>query len=412
MSTTGTNSSQNRLEKAMQALLVARRLQRDKLSLGADYVNIDGEDGDDNWFQPRGKEELSQNNQLSQIASQENSYILTGQQQFEAIAKVARWVENHPETEAMRTGYLALVESEGTIEQQQEAIRQTVNWLQFHPEAAAVREKYLILIGKAGTRQQQQEAIADSVTWLENHPQDRYVREQYLNLLEKVGTRQQQQEAIADSATWLQNHPQDRYVREQYLNLVGKVGTRQQQQEAVAETTIWLRSHPQDRYVREQYLTLVNQLAPATTSQSQPTNRVNLRQLQQVLASIGDAADTLLGTTPEARLAFRSRGADIWQNLYTLEIILDGQSVLLTIESRPEEDEKISIRVQLEPKSDQGYLPEALKLILITTEEVYEDQAGSVRELIEAVIPEFEPGESFTVQVTLGDASFTQDFEV
>jgi hypothetical protein len=191
------------------------------------------------------------------------------------------------------------------------------------------------------------------------------------------------------------------------------VGTREQQQRAVAETTIWLRSHPQDQYVREQYLTLVAQLGSATTP-AEPPRRINLRQLQQVLTSIGDAIDTLLGTTPEARLAFRSTSADRWQNIHSQEITLDGQTVLLTIKSRPEEEEKISIRVQLEPTSDEIYLPEELKLILLSPsgDVLYEDQAESARELIEVVLPDGEPGDSFTVQVALGDASVTEYFEV
>lgn len=415
MNNGSTNSSKNIIEKAMQALQVAQRLQQDKLSLGTDYVNL--ESGDDNWLETRGEEEdlLNEtNNELPQMASQENvSYTpLTRQQQQETIERVASWVQNHPDAMAVWTQYLTLVDSQGTLEQQQEAIRQTASWLASHLETATVREKYLILIGKVGTRQQQQEALAQTNDWLKSHPQDVYVREQYLALVGKVGTRQQHQKAIAEIATWLESHPEDRYVREQYLVLLGKVGTREQQQRAVAQTTIWLRSHPQDQYVREQYLTLVDKLASTTTSPSEPTSRVNLRQLQQVLGSIRDAVDTLLDTTPEARLAFRSTSADRWQNIHSQEITLDGQTVLLTIESRPEEEEKISIRVQLEPKSHETYLPDALKLILITLSEVYEDQAGSDRELIEAVIPEFEPGESFTIQVALGDASFTQDFEV
>jgi hypothetical protein len=416
MNNGSTNSSKNLIEKAMQALQVAQKLQRDKLSLGADYVNVEG--GDDNWLQTRGEEEdlLNEtNNEFPPMAREENfSYIpLTSQQQQEAIARVASWVQNHPDAVAVRTQYLTLVGTQGTLEQQQEAIRQTASWLASHLEASAVWEKYLILIGKVGTRQQQQEALAQTINWLQSHPQDVYVREQYLALVGKVGTGQQQQEAIVQTAMWLESHPEDRYVREQYLALVGKVGTREQQQRAVAETTIWLRSHPQDRYVREQYLTLIGKLGSTSTSESEPTRRINLRQLQQVLGSIGDAVDTLLGATPQAMLAFRSTTTDGWQkNMPSQGITLDGQTVLLTIESRPEEEDKISIRVQLEPTSDEIYLPEGLKLILITLSEVYEDQAGSDRELIEAVIPEFETGESFTIQVALSDASFTQDFEV
>ncbi|MER3494068.1 MAG: hypothetical protein C4323_18270 [Mastigocladus sp. ERB_26_2] len=402
----------------MTTLLVAQRLQRDKLALGADYLNTHSQSGDDDWFQNGLSDEdllREPNNQPSPMTSEDsfNYTLLTPQQQQEAIARVANLLQTQPETEALWVQYLTLVDSQGTLEQQQAAIRQTAAWLESHFEAPAAREKYLILVNIVGTTQQQQAALVETAQWLESHPEDTYVREQYLVLVENAGTRQQQQQAITQTTTWLQSHPEDRYVRGQYLAFIGEVGTQQQQQRAVAETTIWLRSHLQDQYVREQYLALVNRLSPTNIRQVEPTTRVNLRQLQQVLASIGDVLDTLIGNTTEANLAFRST-TGTWQELDLQEFPLYGQIVQLKIATRLEEDEKLSVRVQLQPTNNETYLPEGLQLILLSPsgDVLYEDQAESTRELMEVILPDGEPGDSFTAQIIFGDVSIAKDFEV
>ncbi|WP_180977194.1 DUF1822 family protein [Fischerella muscicola] len=338
---------------------------------------------------------------------------MTPQQQREAIARVANLLQTQPETEALWVQYLTLVDSQGTLEQQQAGIRQTAAWLESHFEAPAVREKYLILVNRVGTTQQQQAALVETAQWLESHPEDTYVREQYLVLVENAGTRQQQQQAINQTTTWLQSHPEDRYVRGQYLAFIGEVGTQQQQQRAVAETTIWLRSHLQDQYVREQYLALVNRLSPINIRQVEPTRRVNLRQLQQVLTSIGDVLDTLISNTTEANLAFRST-TGTWQELDLQEFPLYSQIVQLKIATRLEEDEKLSVRVQLQATNNETYLPEGLQLILLSLsgDVLYEDQAESTRELIEVILPDGEPADSFTAQIIFGDVSIAKDFEV
>lgn len=406
MTTPSTNSSQGKLEKAMQALLVARKLQRDKFSLGADYVNIEI-DVVNTGFE-------STNEQAGTLSQEYDELVqttLTEQPQQNSVAEMARWVENNPDAEAVRTQYLVLVESEGTTEQKQQAIEQTSNWLLSHPQAVTVREKYLILINKAGTEQQQQEALAQTWVWLQAR-QDTYVREQYLVLLGKVGTRQQHQQGILETNAWLELHSEDRYVRAQYLKLVSSVGTRQQQQQAIAQTTMWLRAHPQDNYVREQYLTLVNQLGNANSLESAPRG-INLRKLQEVFEAIGEVIDNL-SSPPEASLAFRSASAGTWKQIYSQELLLEGQAVLLQLESRAEEEGKISIRIQLQPTNNDLFLPEGLRLFLLSPsqDQLYEDQAESNRELIEVILPDGEPGESFTVEVTKDNTSFIEDFIV
>jgi Protein of unknown function (DUF1822) len=405
------NSSQGKLEKAMQALLVARRLQHDKLSLGADYVNIEI-DVANTWLEPT-DEQLEVNQVVNESVSNVNT-ALTSQPQQNSVAEVARWLENNPDSEAVRTQYLVLVESEGTIEQKLQAIEQTSNWLLSHPQAVTVREKYLSLINEAGTLQQQQQAVVQTWDWLQANRQNTFVREQYLVLLAKAGTRQQHQQALIETDAWLQSHPEDRYVRAQYLKLLGELGTRQQQQEMIAQTTMWLRAHPQDNYVREQYLTLVNQLD--SSPQSAPVRGINLRKLQEVFDSIGEAIDNLL-SPPEANLAFgafRSASNATWKQLYTQELLFQGQAVLLQLESRPEDEGKISIRIQLQPTGSDLYLPEGLRLFLLSSlqDQLYEDEAESNRELIEVILPDGDSGESFTIEVTKGDTSFIEEFIV
>lgn len=129
MSTVEHNSNQNNIvAKAMTALLVAQRLQRDKLALGADYLNTHSQSGDDDWFQNGLSDEdllREPNNQPSPMTSEDsfNYTILTPQQQREATARVANLLQTQPETEALWVQYLTLVDSQGTLEQQQAGIR-------------------------------------------------------------------------------------------------------------------------------------------------------------------------------------------------------------------------------------------------------------------------------------------------
>ncbi|MBD2203075.1 DUF1822 family protein [Calothrix sp. FACHB-1219] len=407
MSPVEENSHQNSIvAKAMNALLVAQRLQRNKLSLGADYVNLDSQNADDEWFE-NGLTEADvpeeSENQSSPITSE--GIILTPQQQQTAIARIANLLQTQPDSAGIRVQYLTLVADRGTLEQQQTAIQQTATWLQSHVDAPAVWEKYLILVSRVGTTQQQQAAIVETLQWLASHPEDIYVREQYLVLVEIAGTTQQQQAAITQTSAWLQTHTEDRYVRQQYLYLVATVGTQQQQQQAVGDTTTWLRSHPQDQYVREQYLELIN---------SEATKRINLRRLHQILNSLGDSFDNLLANTTEPRLAFRS-STGIWQERYLEQFTLDKQIIQLNIAIRLETDAKISVRLQLQPIDNNNYyLPETLQLILLSPsgDIIYQDQAGSNRELIEVIIPDGEPGDSFIAQIILGDTSIIKDIGV
>ncbi|BAY61200.1 hypothetical protein NIES22_12610 [Calothrix brevissima NIES-22] len=406
MSPVEENSHQNSIvAKAMNALLVAQRLQRNKLSLGADYVNLDSQNADDEWFE-NGLTEADvpaeSENQSSPITTE--GIILTPQQQQTAIARIANLLQTQPDSAGIRVQYLTLVADRGTLEQQQTAIQQTATWLQSHVEAPAVWEKYLILVSRVGTTQQQQAAIAETLQWLASHPEDIYVREQYLVLVEIAGTTQQQQAALTQTSAWLKTHTEDRYVRQQYLYLVATAGTQQQQQQAVGDTTTWLRSHPQDQYVREQYLELIN---------TEPTKRINLRRLDQILNSLRDIADNFLPNTTEPRLAFRS-GTGIWQEeRYLEQFTLDKQIIQLNIAIRLETDTKISVRLQLQP-IDNSYLPETLQLILLSPsgDIIYQDQAGSNRELIEVIIPDGEPGDSFIAQIILGDTSIIKDIGV
>ncbi len=426
MSTESHTSSQDSLEKAMQAQQAAQRLQRDRLTLGADYVNVDVEDADSDWLEKWGEDEeelfgeiddeLSDEvdwgvsgNGNQTTSGQEYSFTpLTPEQQYEAIERVARWVQDHPEAEAVRTQYLTLVENQGTLQQKQACIAQTACWLQSHLDAASVREKYLILVGKSGTPQQQQEAIAQTASWLKSHPEDRYVREQYLVLLGKSGTPQQQQEAIAQTATWLQSYPDDRYVRAQYLMLVGKVGTPQQQQACIAQTASWLQSHPDNRYVQQHYLELKGK-----TDKSGKT-LVNLGHwFEQVFEAGWQAVEEVLGKQ-EVNLVFGFRNAEVRRaKLIRLGTQPESQAVALSVALKPEEDGKIGILLRVHPTGDETYLPEQLKLILLSSagEVLHKKQANSASDLLEVGLGG-QPGENFSVRLALGDVSVTEDFVI
>jgi hypothetical protein len=455
MNTERDSSSQKRLEKAFQALQAAERLQRDRLTWGLDQVNLDVDGGDGDWLEDWDEDEEDLGNETNHQVGEEvepeviksgNSRLfteefhpLTPQEQQEAIERVAAWVKDDPDAEAVRTQYLTLVENRGTLQQKQACIAQTASWLQSHTDAASVREKYLILLGKIGTLQQQQEAIAQTATWLQSHPDAQYVREQYLVLLGKIGTPQQQQEAITQTVTWLQSHPEDRYVRAKYLILVGKVGTPQQQQEAITQTAAWLQSHPGDRYVQQQMSNLKQYIAERLKTDPEfadgfETGYAEFKQtvLREIAEEI-EAARVAASRTrvklgqwfqhifePEWQAAFAFRSTDDSNNgaiierekLIDLGVQPDGSHCLVVLVATltKEADGKVGIRLQVYPTQSQPDLPPDLQLSVLSdiAEKTAQPKDNYIR------LPKLKgiPGERFSVQVSLGDISVTEDFEI
>ena len=321
MNKEGKKISESPLERAMQALLVAERLEDERLNFGADHINVDTEDVDEDWLEDWGEDdfefdfeedefegnlELTSDGNGASNAEEFTYKPLTREEQWEAVERLVRWLEENPESKAVLAQYLDMVRGQGSRRQQQEAIANASVWLESHPEAEMVREKYLLLVRSAGSPEEQQDAIAKTASWLQSHADDRYVREKYLMLLSDAGTSERQQEAIALTSAWLEDRPGERYVRAEYLTLIQKAGTPEQQEAAAAKTEAWLEAHPQDIYVREQYRALKRML-------DKPSNPlVNLARWSDryYIGSVWHGID--LGRTlaeilgrPEENLAFR-----------------------------------------------------------------------------------------------------------
>ena len=99
--------------------------------------------------------------------------------------------------------------------------------------------------------------------------------------------------------------------------------------------------------------------------------------------------------------------------LMDLGMQLAGHSVALVVELRPESAQKTGILIQVHPIGSQTYLPSLLQLIVLDASGTVflEAQARSADNYIQLQFGG-KPGELFSVKVTLGDVSFTENFVV
>ena len=141
---------------------------------------------------------------------------------------------------------------------------------------------------------------------------------------------------------------------------------------------------------------------------------INLRQwLQQVFEDAWLTVEEALGIE-EASLAFRFRADGVKRaKLMDLGIQLGGHAVALILTISPEDDQSINIVVQVHPIDDKTYLPQYLKLVLLSTdgEVMYKVSARSSDNVIKI---EFkgQPGKQFQIEVVLGDVSVTENFVI
>ncbi len=141
---------------------------------------------------------------------------------------------------------------------------------------------------------------------------------------------------------------------------------------------------------------------------------INLGQwLQQVFEDAWLAVEEALGIE-EASLAFGFRTDGVKRaKLIDLGMQLGGQAVALILTIRPEADRSINILVQVHPIDDETYLPQHLKLVLLSTdgEILYKVSPRSTDNVIQI---EFrgQPGEQFQIEVALGDVSVTENFVI
>ncbi len=147
---------------------------------------------------------------------------------------------------------------------------------------------------------------------------------------------------------------------------------------------------------------------------------VNLSQwFQQVFAAGWQPIDELLNTQL-GNLAFDVRGfSDSPENFFDgvklidLGMQLNGQTLALLLALSLEPDEKIGVLVRLHPTELEKYLPSHLKLILVESGKVLQAvQSRSQDYYIQLNHFKGQPGTCFSIQLTLGDFSITENFSI
>jgi hypothetical protein len=160
--------------------------------------------------------------------------------------------------------------------------------------------------------------------------------------------------------------------------------------------------------------------APAKT-------RVNLNQwLTRIFEQGWETVESLLAPTePEFAFNFRSLRDSVMDEptvsdegirrakLIDLGMQLAGYPVALVVKLQSESERKTHILLQVHPTGGQIYLPPLLQLTVL-------DESGSIfleaqsRSADNYIQLQFsgQPGEPFSVKVTLGDASVTEDFVI
>lgn len=147
---------------------------------------------------------------------------------------------------------------------------------------------------------------------------------------------------------------------------------------------------------------------------------INLSQwFQNSFAGSWQSLETLLNSeSGNLTLEFGWRRQPIEQTtvkgikLIDLGVQLGHQSVALLVAISPESDERVSIRVQVHPKSGETFLPANLKLALLdeTGKTMLEVSARSLDNFIQ--LPRFvgNVSEQFSIQISLENFTLKEDF--
>jgi hypothetical protein len=147
--------------------------------------------------------------------------------------------------------------------------------------------------------------------------------------------------------------------------------------------------------------------------------QVNLRQwFENIFADGWQSLEALLATD-QKNLAFGFRGdsplgeASVkGAKLINLGLQLESQSVALLVAIASEAEQKVDIIVQVHPVGEATYLPLGLKLSLLSEskETLQTVQSRSQDDYIQLKRFWGSPGEGFSIQVTFGEASVTENF--
>ncbi|HAA27452.1 MAG TPA: hypothetical protein DCE56_06895 [Cyanobacteria bacterium UBA8553] len=119
-----------------------------------------------------------------------------------------------------------------------------------------------------------------------------------------------------------------------------------------------------------------------------------------------------LGIQPTVELAVNDKDPDV-RRCKLVELETPGQSVALIVALTKELDQEIDISVEVQPAKGQLYLPSNLQLMMFDEdgETIIDAYASSDNKTIKLKLSG-EPGDRFSVKVTVGDVSVTEYFIV
>ena len=121
--------------------------------------------------------------------------------------------------------------------------------------------------------------------------------------------------------------------------------------------------------------------------------------------------------SPEANLALSTRNAQLGMKrgkLIDLGMQLGNQTVALLVAIAEEPQEKLAISIQLHPTGGERYLPPLLKLTLLSkVGKTLQEVTSRVQDNYIQLKPfKGEPGKHFSIEVSIGNVSLREDFEL
>ncbi|MBD2103044.1 DUF1822 family protein [Leptolyngbya sp. FACHB-261] len=168
--------------------------------------------------------------------------------------------------------------------------------------------------------------------------------------------------------------------------------------------------------------------SPITTNQPDPnqpnpnptgTNPATVNKLGQWLQGLVDegwqALDSLLGPGMDLAISTRQMQTSVKRGkLVDLGIHLDDQSVALLVTTTREPQEKIGVLIQLHPVGGARYLPTNLNLSLLSqTDRILQEvQSRNQDNYIQLKPFRGTSGQHFSVEVSFGDVSVREEFEL
>lgn len=175
-------------------------------------------------------------------------------------------------------------------------------------------------------------------------------------------------------------------------------------------------------------LNRLNNPAVVATPAVSPKTRVNLGQwLTDVFETGWQTVESLLTPTePDLAFSFRSAESPVLTEEDAINQVGVGRAklirlateatscvVALVVEVRPQSGQGSSILVQVHPTGNQTYLPSGLQLLVLdeTGATFLEGQARRMDNYIQLRFSG-QPGEQFSIQVTLDDSSVIEEFVI